>query len=282
MKLTKTLAALLAGLTVFTMAACGKQDDTQADGADTQQGQTTEQTTEQTDGKKEQIVFGTSADYAPFEFHTMQNGSDTIVGADIQLAQKIADDMGKELVIKDISFDILLNELQNGTIDFVVAAMAATDERKEQADPSQPYYEEDFQRVVFLKSNADKYTDFNSFEGAKVAVQSGSIQVAMAEENLTGCEILVLQSVPDMFNNLMNGKCDAVLVDGNVAEGYVAANSDLALLDQDFPVSEGSCVWVQKGDPQGLLESINKTIGEVTENGLMSQWLSEAAEISEN
>lgn len=270
MKLKKTLAALIAGLTVCTMAACGTQKDAQTDAGQTQE------------TGKEQIIFGTSADYAPFEFHTMLNGTDTIVGADIQLAQKIADDMGKELVIKDISFDILLNELQNGTIDFVVAAMAATDERKEQADPSDPYYQEDFQRVVFLKSNADKFTSFDSFEGAKVAVQSGSIQVGMAEENLTGCELLVLQSVPDMFNNLMNGKCDAVLVDGNVAEGYVAANSDLTLLDQDFPASEGSSVWVQKGDPQGLLESINKTIGEVTEKGLMSEWLTEAAEMSEN
>lgn len=268
MKLIKKAAALLmAAMAVLSLSACGS---TQSDDANNQQGGEEE---------KEQIIFGTSADYAPFEFHTMVNGTDTIVGSDIDLAKQIAEDLGKELVIKDISFDVLLNELQNGTIDFVVAAMASTDERKEQADPSDSYYGKDYQRVVFKKENAEKFKSFDDFAGAKVAVQSGAIQVDLATDNLTGCELLILQSVPDMFNNLLNDKCDAVLVDGNVAEGYVASNSDLAILDQDFPSMDGSCVWVQKGDPQGLLETINKTIASCTESGKYEEWLAAAEKL---
>lgn len=262
----KIAAMALAVMTLISATACSGEDAQENE--DQQQENNT-------------IVFGTSADYAPFEFHTQINGEDTIVGFDVELAKMIAEDMGKELEIKDISFDLLLNELQNGTIDFVIAAMAATDERLEQADASDSYYTEDYQRVVFRAEDADKYTDFDCFEGAKVAVQSGSIQVGMAEENLLGCELLILQSAADMFNNLLNGKCDAVLVDGNVADGYVAGNEGLALLDKDFPSTEGSCVWVRKDDPKGILDSINATIDKAQETeGLMAGWMADAEELS--
>lgn len=42
-----------------------------------------------TEGK---LTLGTSADYAPYEFHILENGVDKIVGFDISLAQAIADE----------------------------------------------------------------------------------------------------------------------------------------------------------------------------------------------
>ena len=280
-KLKSLAAAILAGLSLFSLAACGSQGTTdQKDNSSSGQTEQQEQTDNNNTSDKGEIIFGTSADYAPYEFHTMINGVDTIVGSDIDLAKKIAEDMGKELVIKDIAFDVLLNELQNGTIDFVIAAMASNEERLAQADASTAYHSDDYQRVVIKAEDADKYTSFDDFEGAKVAVQSGAIQVGLAEENLTGCELLVLQSVPDMFNNLINGKSDAVLVDGSVAEGYVESNDGLVILDKDFPPIDGSCVWVQKGDPEGILDSINSTIDSVIEAGQYKTWLADAEELA--
>ena len=57
----------------------------------------------------EKLVLGTSADYPPFEFHVLQDGEDKIVGIDVFLAQQIAEDMGAELEISDMDFDMLLN-----------------------------------------------------------------------------------------------------------------------------------------------------------------------------
>lgn len=280
-KLKSLAAGILAGLSIFSLAACGSQGTTdQKDNSSSGQTEQQQQTDNNNTSDKGEIIFGTSADYAPYEFHTMINGVDTIVGSDIELAKKIAEDMGKELVIKDIAFDVLLNELQNGTIDFVIAAMASNEERLAQADASTAYHSDDYQRVVMKAEDADKYTSFDDFEGSKVAVQSGAIQVGLAEENLTGCELLVLQSVPDMFNNLINGKCDAVLVDGSVAEGYVESNDGLVILDKDFPPIDGSCVWVQKGDPEGILDSINSTIESVLNTDQYKTWLADAEELA--
>ncbi|MEA4920534.1 MAG: transporter substrate-binding domain-containing protein [Clostridiaceae bacterium] len=268
MKSFKKIAALAMALMMFfALAACGS-DDAKTDDTD------------KNEEEKETLTFGTSADYAPFEFHTMVNGVDTIAGFDVEIAKQVAADMGKELEIKDISFDVLLNELQNGTIDFVVAGMSADEERLKQADASDVYYDAAYQRVVVRKEDADKYKSFDDFAGVKVGVQSGTIQVDLATENLTGCETLILQGVPDLFNNLINGKCDAVLVDGNVGDGYIASNDTLTSVELEFPPVDGCVVWVQKGDPQGLLESINKTISKIKEDGSLDKWMKEADELS--
>ncbi|MER2179430.1 MAG: transporter substrate-binding domain-containing protein, partial [Carnobacterium inhibens] len=47
--------------------------------------------------EKGTLVIGTSADFPPYEFHSTVNGKDTIVGMDISIAQKIAEDLGVEL-----------------------------------------------------------------------------------------------------------------------------------------------------------------------------------------
>ena len=74
-----------------------------------------------TEGK---LILGTSADYPPFEFHMLdENGKDIIVGIDVSVAQKIAEDMGLELEIVDISFDNLLTAMDKGQCDIVIAAM---------------------------------------------------------------------------------------------------------------------------------------------------------------
>lgn len=251
----KMMAMLMALMMMFAMAACGEKEEA-----------------------ADKLVVGTSADYAPFEFHKMIDGKDTILGADIELAEKIAADLGMELELKDISFDVLLNELQQGTIDVVIAGMSADEERLKQADASDVYYDASYQRLVILKDNADKYTGADDFDGVKVAVQSGTIQHDMAIENLTGCEVVVLQSVNDVFNNLINGKVEAALVDGIVGDQYIDNNEELTHVEVNINSDEGTCVWVQKDDPKGLMEQINKTIDEVLAEDLYTGWLAEAEE----
>lgn len=263
----KLMALLMAAMMLFALAACsGEGEETQGNENDNE-----ENNNEQT----ETLTMGTSADYAPFEFHTMINGTDTIVGADIEMAKAIAEDMGKELEIKDVSFDVLLNELQNGTIDMVIAGMSADPDREAQCDHSDVYYDAAYQRLIVREEDAEKFTSFDDFEGAKVAVQSGTIQVDLANENLTGCETVILQAVPDEFNNLINGKVDAVLVDGYVGDSYIETNEGLVAVDVEFPPQDGFVVWVQKGDPNGLLESINKTVAEI-KGETYEGWVDEA------
>lgn len=84
----------------------------------------------------ETIIMGTNASFPPFEFTL---GTD-VVGVDVVLAKYIANALGKELVIIDMSFASLIEALNSDSIDFIAAGMTITDDRKELLDFSIPYY----------------------------------------------------------------------------------------------------------------------------------------------
>ena len=93
-----TALTLVLIMALFTLTACGSNDtDTDSNAAN---GQTEEMTT---------LVFGTSADYAPFEFMYPNDDGDMVYGGiDVSTAQYIADYMGVELQTENMSFNNLL------------------------------------------------------------------------------------------------------------------------------------------------------------------------------
>lgn len=227
------------------------------------------------------IVFGTSADYPPFEFHILQDGKDKIVGLDVALAYQIAADMGKQLVITDMSFDNLLTLMGKGDCDFVIAAMEVSDERLQSSTASDPYYTDLPAMILVKKENLSLYTALADFSGKTVGAQSGTTKADIISDDMPGAEALLMQSVVDLINNLVYDKCDALVLDGAVAMQYAASNGELAVVEA---VALGEalpyCVWVAKGDPKGLLEDINKTIAKVLADGSMDSYIAEADRLS--
>ncbi|EPD09559.1 amino acid ABC transporter permease/periplasmic protein, partial [Lacticaseibacillus paracasei subsp. paracasei Lpp48] len=66
--------------------------------------------------QKGTLVMGTSPDYAPYEFLVNKNGKNQVVGMDVEVARKIAKDLGVKLVIKQMNFNSLLVALQTGKV----------------------------------------------------------------------------------------------------------------------------------------------------------------------
>lgn len=85
----------------------------------------------------EEIVMGTNAEFEPFEFHDDANN---IVGFDIEVANEIANAAGKKLKIEDMNFDSLISALAAGKVDFVIAGMTVTEERLQNVDFSESYF----------------------------------------------------------------------------------------------------------------------------------------------
>lgn len=221
------------------------------------------------------LVMGTSADYAPYEFHKLVDGEDTIMGFDIDLAKEIAKDLDMELEIKDMSFDSLLVEMNMGKVDFVIAGMTPDPERD--ADFSDIYYLAE-QVCIVRKEDADKYKDVASLEGKTVGAQMGSIQEGIVKDDFTKSSPLSLQKIPDLVQNLKAKKAEAVVMERPVADGYIANNEDLALaFVVPYDAEGGSSVAVKKGNTE-LLESINKTIKRVKEDGSMDKFIAKANE----
>ena len=95
-----------------------------------------------------ELVLVTEAGFAPYEYY--EDGE--IVGVDIEIAKIIASRLNKELVIKDVSFDFLINEVKSGKADFAAAGISITDERKKEVDFTKEYTISN--QVVVVKKNS--------------------------------------------------------------------------------------------------------------------------------
>lgn len=263
----KFVSLLLALLMVASLAACGKKANDNNDSNDSKT-----------------LVMGTSADYAPFEF--MYKGKDGTMqygGIDVSVAQYIAESMGKELKVENMSFDYLLPSLVKGDFDIVIAAMEADGERLKSADFSDPYYTDLPPAILVKAADAASYKTLADFSGKSVAAQTGTTKLDIVNKQLTGANAVPLQLVTDMVNELVNGKVDAILVDGAVAKQYAETNKDLVIADasSELGAAQPYCVAVAKGDPKGLLPSINAAIAKMNEENKLESFISAADDLKD-
>ncbi len=258
----KFVSLLLALLMIASLAACGKKANDNNDSNDSKT-----------------LIMGTSADYAPFEFmYKGEDGTMQYGGIDVSVGQYIAESMGKELKVENMSFDYLLPSLVKGDFDIVIAAMEADGERLKSADFSDPYYTDLPPAILVKASDAASYKTLADFSGKSVAAQTGTTKLDIVNKQLTGANAVPLALVTDMVNELVNGKVDAILVDGAVAKQYAETNKDLVIADasSELGAAQPYCVAVAKGDPKGLLPAINAAIAKMNEENKLESFISAA------
>ncbi|WP_088815429.1 ABC transporter permease subunit [Listeria goaensis] len=224
------------------------------------------------------LVVGLSADYPPYEFHQTINGKDKTVGFDISIAQKIADDMDVQLDIKEMGFDSLLGALKTGKIDLIISGMSPTPERLKEVDFSNPYMTVQ-QKVIVRKSDVNKFTSTQDFNGKKVGAQKQTTQEELAQNELTGSSVVSLQKVPDLILNLKSNKVDGVVLEGPVADAYVSQDKALAISDITFVNGEKeTAIAMQKG-ATSLKDQVNSSIKTIKDEGLLKDYQKEANEL---
>lgn len=258
----KFVSLLLALLMIASLAACGKKANDNNDSNDSKT-----------------LIMGTSADYAPFEFmYKGEDGTMQYGGIDVSVGQYIAESMGKELKVENMSFDYLLPSLVKGDFDIVIAAMEADGKRLKSADFSDPYYTDMPPAILVKASDAASYKTLADFSGKSVAAQTGTTKLDIVNDQLTGANAVPLALVTDMVNELVNGKVDAIVVDGAVAKQYAETNKDLVIADasSELGTAQPYCVAVAKGDPKGLLPAINAAIAKMNEENKLESFISAA------
>ncbi len=226
------------------------------------------------------LVLGTSADYPPFEFHIEVDGKDTIVGFDIDIAKKIAENIGVDLEIVDMKFEGLLPALTAGKIDLIVSGMTPTDERKQSVDFSLTYYDAR-QTMLVLTESVGTLNTLEAFDGKILGVQKSSIQEDLAKTMFTSSEAKAIDKIPNLIMELKTGKVDGLILAEPVAKQYATANPDLSLNGLDLGSEGGSAIAVQK-DSGTFLEAIDATIKGLMDSGEMDQIISDAMLLSED
>lgn len=260
----KKSSLLLIGLLVITMllGACGTGKPS---GGDSDA------------GKKETLKVGMECDYAPFNW-TQANDSNGAYpigsgeyagGYDVEIAKRVADSLGRELVIVKTAWDGLPPAVTSGKIDMIIAGMSPTENRKTTLDFSDAYYVSEYIMVV----RKGEFTDLKSlsdFSGKKVSAQLGTFNYDLIDQIPGVVKEQALETFSALMVALESGKIDAYIAEVPAAKSAVSANPNLAYAA--FPEGKGFAasmedasiaVGFKKGNSE-LLEAVNKALAEIS------------------
>ena len=267
----KIIATAVLGIMTMGLAGCGSSNDKNSDS------KTDLLEKIQKNGK---LVVGMSADYAPYEFHYIdENGKDVIGGFDVDIANEIANKIGVNLVIQEMDFDALVSALPAGKVDLVISGMNPTEERAKVVDFSEVYYNSKH-GILVRAEDADKYQTFADLEGAKVGVQLGSTQEKIAKTEIPNVNLQQLSNINNLILELKAGKVDAIVMEKPVAEMAVKSNPELAVGKPTYEEQTGgNAVGIAKNNPQ-LLAKVNEVITELNESGKMDEYIAKANELA--
>lgn len=249
----KIAIGLTAMMMTFSLAACGdKKEETTAAGSQ--------------DAAGGQIVFGTNAEFPPFEFVSGSGIIDQYDGIDVAIAKQIGTDIGKEATINNMEFDSLLIALQNGQVDAVIAGMTVTDERKEAYDFSTPYYTAT--QVMIVKEDSDIKTAEDMKDKKIVVIQGYTGETCVKD---LGYSYEAFKKGTEAVLELVNGKCDVVVIDSATAQKFVGDNEGLKIVEDPAAFeAEEYAIAVKKGNTE-LLNQINASIQKMLDNGTVSE-----------
>ena len=218
--------------------------------------------------------------FAPFEFKTIQDGKDTIAGADIEIAKAIGDELGVKVKFSEMSFDNVLASVQSGKADIVISGISATKERQKIFDFSDTYYESETVLVV-KKDATGTYKQTGDFAKKSVAVQKGSIQENIAKANLSDANVVSLAQPGEAINELKSGQVEGVVLEKAIAQGYVDQNSDLTMSDIALKSdsNDAYAVAMPKGSDD-LKAKIKKIIAKLKKEGKIDSYVQDAYALS--
>lgn len=216
-------------------------------------------------GKNEnELVMVTEAGFAPYEYY--EGGE--IVGVDIDIANEIAKELGKELVVKDIAFDSIVNEVKSGKADFAAAGISYSEERAKEVDFSINYATS--KQVVIVNENSD-IKDPSEISNKKIAVQLGSIADTYVTKEYQDATITRQKKYLAAIQDLKTGKVDCVVMDELPAKEILKENSGLKILDKELTQDKYGMI-VKKGNKE-LLDSINKVLERLVSEGKISEYV---------
>lgn len=221
---------------------------------------------------------GMEAGYAPFNWaqqtyaknvFPIQGQNSYAGGYDIQIAKKIADSLGKNLVIVQTKWDGLAPALQSGKIDAIIAGMSPTAERKKESDFTDPYYQS---QLVIIVKKGGKYTNAKSLanlSGAKITAQLNTFHYDIIDQIPDVNKQQAMDNFSVMRTALVSG-----IIDGYVTErpeGITATrvNKNLEMLELDGengfqtnPKNLQIAIGMRKGDSD--IQQVNKILSGIS------------------
>ena len=282
--------ALSCALCLSMLAGCGDSAASSApvaSAAETATAAPTEAAAETTaEASVKEEAAGSTAEAAPTDFTTVETGKlhmatnaafppyemvaddGSFEGIDVEVAGKIAEKLGLELVVDDMDFGSVITSVQSGKSDIAMAGLTVTEDRKQNVDFSDTYATG--VQVVIVPEDSDIKT-IDDLQGKLIGCQESTTGYIYCSDDYGEDMVTAFPNGANAVQALLSGKVDAVVIDSQPAKEFVAQNEGLKILDTEY-VTEDYAIGVSK-DNTALRDAVNNALKELIDDATVQSIL---------
>ncbi len=284
-KITYIVVAILA--LALLMAGCSNPAETSKPAAPASEAANSAEAPQTQASEGGQFRVGMECGYPPFNWTQTDDSNGAVQldniswagGYDVEIAKRIAEGLGKELVIVKTEWDGLPPSLTSGKIDAIIAGMSNTAERRETIDFTDNYYTSDIVVVVKKDSPYAQAKSIKDFADAKITGQLNTLHYGFIDQMEGVSKQTAMEDFPTMTLAVSSGKIDGYVTERPGAVSAVYTNPDLTFIafeeGSGFAINQDEvsiAIGIAKGSPyKDQINEILAGIDEETRNALMDE-----------
>ncbi|HEY2321944.1 MAG TPA: ABC transporter substrate-binding protein, partial [Thermoanaerobaculia bacterium] len=192
---------------------------------------------------------------APFVEADPSNPS-VVRGFDVEVAEQMAKGLGRKAQFVQVAFASIDQSVARGDFDIGMSGVEDTPPRRAMLAATIPYYE--FHEVLTVRSgDAARFSDFSKLRGRRVGTLSATIayERLLRAQREDGIEVVSYDDDVHPYEDLREGRLDAVLLDNIIAARSVRRVPGLTILPTNFQT--GHYIGVLAKENTALRDRIN-------------------------
>ena len=273
----KKFFACLAVLCLATLlCSCGKKEATSEQVSQPSEKKAAQTIVDKIKAAGKMTVY-TNPEFPPYEY---LGANKTVVGAEIDIVNRIAEKLGVKAEIVSAEFDSIIGVIQAQKADLGASGFTITEERGKLVTFSIPFVDS-VQYIIIPEDSPIKVVE--DLAGKKIGGQNGTTGFLICEDAInkgllkgTGAEMKSYNTAPDAVVAMKNGRVDAVVIDELVAVSLAKKNPGyqaIPLVNREgagLMEVEKFGMIVAKGN-EALLDVVNATITEMQADGSLAE-----------
>lgn len=209
--------------------------------------------------------------FVPWAMHD-KNGN--LIGFEVEVAKKLADDLGVELKLHPVGFSEIIGDLNNNRFDIIVSGIYPTPQRAIFVNFSD-YYSESKIEFVASRVNMKRADDRKDFDkpGVTIGVVAGTVYESFASDNFPNATIKKFSAEEDLYEEIVNGTIAGGIASTPGPEILAKTNKDkvympfgaLGKLGESFAIRRGDMdflnylnTWIKFHEQIGWLKNERK------------------------
>jgi len=178
----------------------------------------------------------------------MKDKKGELIGFEIDMAKKLAEDMGVKVEFVPTKWSGIIPALITGKFDVLIGGMTITTQRNLKINFTRPYYYTEQGLMAHKKKAAGfKVADFNSPD-VTIAARLGSTAAVAAKQRFPKAKLRLFDDEPAAVQELRNGNVHAMVSAQPLPSSTALEYPDTIMVYDEVMMLEAIGIGVRKGD----------------------------------